>query len=175
MKRIFVAIGASKELQRKIEAWRENFSLGGLRWLEGKNLHLTLIPPWYENETGVRKTIELLKTLEPPEPFEARFGKITFGPDPKRPRLIWLEGQAPREIADLKAKLEKILAKPPEVRPFKLHLTIARFRPENFSSFSVKKLDEKISWTEKINSVLLMESRLSPQGADYEIFFEKKF
>lgn len=174
MKRIFIAIGASEELQRKIKTWREKSSLKGPRWLEGKNLHITLIPPWYEDEAGLERIKKLLLDFEMPKSFEAHFQKITYGPDLKRPRLIWLEGEAPRELVELKNNLEKILDKRPEKRPLKLHLTIARFRPENFSSFSIKKLDEKINWREKISSVVLMESKLSSAGADYEIIFEKK-
>ena len=52
---------------------------------------------------------------------------------------------------------------------FIMHVTIARFRQEEFSSFPIKKIDDKVSWQERIGSFVLMESHLSREGADYEI------
>ncbi len=113
-------------------------------------------------------------------PFEIKFEKVAFGPErirqahrkPRRPRLIWAEGETPQELVDLQKKICEIFEEKPEKRPLKLHLTIARFRPETFLSFPVKKLDEKVDWRDRIDRVVLFESRLSRDGADYEILSE---
>lgn len=175
-KRIFFAVSVSEDLQKEILKWQKKYlgsqpsfakaTEGKIRWLAGKNLHITLIPPWYTGD--VESVIKKLKNLEI-KSFNIEFNRVTYGPDPKRPRLIWAEDKAPKGILELKSRLEEILDKKPEKRPFTLHLTIARFRPETFSSFSIQQLDERVLWQEKVNSFVLMEAHLSPKGADYEI------
>lgn len=173
-RRVFVAIGVSPKLQETIVEWEKNYQKLPVRWLAPKNLHITLIPPWYEeNVEGVAKSLSFLEGK--PGSFEMEFDKVTYGPDPRRPRLIWAEGKAPEKIVRLKSELEKMLTKEPEQRPFiRLHLTIARFRPEYFVNFPIKTLDEKVFWQDTVTSFVLMESHLSRSGADYEVLTEKK-
>lgn len=59
-----------------------------------------------------------------------------------------------------------------EMRPFRLHLTLARFKGETFFSFPIKKLDEAVQWQSPISSFLLMESHLMKTGADYDVLKE---
>jgi len=177
-RRIFVAILISPKLQKEIITWENQWQSASrkmpVRWLAEKNLHLTLIPPWYEDD--IDQITKILKTFSGKTvPYEIKFDKVTFGPDPSIPRLIWAEGKTPPEIINLKSQLEKILLKQPEKRPFLLHLTLARFRPEMFSIFPIKKLDESVSWNDNINSFALMESHLSPKGAEYSILEKFRF
>ena len=173
MPRIFVAVPISNELQEKILEWEKFFPDLPVRWLLGKNLHITLTPPWGEN--NVEEVKNLLEKVENPAPFEVEFDEVSFGPNPKAPRLIWANGSAPKEIVNLKSNVEEVLEFKPENRPYKLHLTLARFRPEDFRNFKIKNLREKVLWKEKIDSFVLMESHLSRAGAEYEIIFKKKF
>ncbi len=160
-----MALGISDKLESEILEWEKAFSKLPVRWLLGKNLHITLVPPWYEE--NIEAVIQKLNTVKSTGVFDIEFNKVTFGPDPKRPRLIWAEGEASKPIVELKTALEKILNKEPERRLFRLHLTLARFRPETFSSFPIKELNEKVFWRDRVTSFLLMESRLSREGADY--------
>lgn len=171
--RVFIAIPIKKELQEKILLFSKNFTPQNflIRWLSGKNLHITLIPPWYENNIeNIKQKLDLIAAEI--QPFNLSFKKICFGPNQKEPRLIWAEGDTPQEIVDLKSVLERSLNFRPERRQFLLHLTLARFRPENFKNFSQKELNEKISWEEKVDSIVLMQSHLLPTGAEYEILHE---
>lgn len=172
-KRIFVAVPVSPALQEKVEIWRAKYERLPVRWLAGKNLHITLIPPWYAADvSNIASQLELVAGES--KCFEIFFRRVVFGPEPHRPRLIWAEGETPPELISLKSKLEKILDKEPERRPFRLHLTLARFRPETFSSFPLKRLGENVSWVEMVDSFVLMEAHLSAAGADYEILAKYK-
>lgn len=166
-KRIFIAIPISEDVQKEILKWTKRYKKLPVRWLAGKNLHITLIPPWYTD--NVETVIKKLKKVECP-PFDIEFSKVSYGPDPKRPRLIWAEGTASESVVCLKDKLEKML---PEYKStykeWLMHMTIARFDPDTFSSFPVKKIDEKVIWQDNIKTFVLMESHLSREGADYEI------
>lgn len=175
-RRLFVAVKISEALQKEILVWREKFS-GRLpdkvRWLSGKNLHITLIPPWYES--NIKDQISKIKEVKV-LPFEISFTKVKYGPNSRCPRLIWAEGKAPKELVRLKRVLEKIF---PEYKnthkEWFMHLTIARFDPSEISSSPVKQLDEEILWRDDISSFVLIESHLSRKGADYEVLEEFEF
>jgi 2'-5' RNA ligase len=139
-------------LQKEILAWEEPWRLklgNKVRWLDGKNLHITLVPPWYEEDLEKAKE-QLKKTVVSFHPCTLLFHHVTFGPDHRRPRLVWAVG---KPVSGMKLP----------------HLTLARFREKDFASFPFKTLDEKISWRENVDSIMLMESRLFSSGADYTI------
>ncbi|MCL4437609.1 2'-5' RNA ligase family protein [Patescibacteria group bacterium] len=141
-KRIFIAVPISKYLQEEIFNWEKKYEKLPVRWLSGKNIHITIIPPWYEDNLEV--IIEKLESVKG-EPFNVEFSKVSYGFDPKQPRLIWAEGKAPEKIIRLKAELEKIFPEyKSEYKDWLMHITIARFDPAAFSSFPVKSLDEKV-------------------------------
>lgn len=167
-RRIFVALPIEGPLQNEVLEWEDQFKKFSVRWLEGKNLHITLVPPWYTDD--VESVIEELKSVEDTiGSFDISFFKVVYGPTPREPRLIWTEGETSPKLIALKEALEKAINTETEKRHYKLHCTLARFRPETFSSFSIKHLDEKVSWTQRCGSFVLMESHLSRSGADYEI------
>lgn len=166
--RLFVAVPISENLQNEILEWEKSHQNLPVRWLKGKNLHITLIPPW--EEENIEKIRATLKTFENKiGRFGIEFDKMEYGPHGREPRLIWAEGKPPKILLDLKGKLELLLGRKSDFRPWLMHLTLARFRPETFSSFTVKRLNEKVYWPEQVNSIVLMESHLLPDGSDYEV------
>ncbi|OGY59133.1 MAG: 2'-5' RNA ligase [Candidatus Colwellbacteria bacterium RIFCSPHIGHO2_12_FULL_44_17] len=173
MARVFVAVPISSELQKEILGWEGGFQKLPVRWLSGKNLHITLVPPWEERDPNeVARLLENLRGTLPQ--FSFLLEHVAYGPNSREPRLIWAEGKSPQSIIELKTAIEECLALPIDEKPFRLHLTLARFRPETFSSFPIKKLDERVMWEEYVTSFVLVESHLSPQGADYEVLYEVK-
>jgi len=179
MKRIFIALPITTEPE--IDWSSELREEKSIRWIKPKNLHITLVPPWYVADSRMEAQLDRapeslplvaqrLKSLEGKlTSFEMRFDRVRFGPDPRKPRLIWAEGETPQQLQELKTKIEKRLEREPEDRPFKLHVTLARFRPENFFRFPVKVLDKEIEWSEQVKAFVLMESHLSPKGAEYKV------
>ncbi len=173
-KRIFIALGISERLKEKIETWRKHRPDLPVRWILNKNLHITLIPPWYSED--VEGVIEKLRSRNiGVKPFTVLFKRITLGPDPKHPRLIWVEGESSEEIVLLKTLLENLLQKRKEKRDFSPHLTLARFGSKDFPSFPEKKLYENISWKEGFYSFLVMESHLKRSGAEYRMLASVPF
>lgn len=171
-KRIFVGIKISEGLQKEIARWRKPFeSKLPVRWLLGKNLHLTLIPPWYEENINLIKKA-LIATDFKVQPFEVTFHQVSFGPQSKNPRLIWAEEKTHPLLVTLRDRLSKTLPRPIEKRPLLSHLTLARFRPKDFVNFPIKKLDEPVEWDQKVASIALFEAHLLSSGADYQTLAE---
>jgi len=175
--RVFVAIPIPEGLQGEILAWEEKCRGLPVRWLKGKNLHVTLVPPWEEEAARVPEVLsrmgEAVHILK--DSLTLSFSRVRFGPDPQRPRLIWAEGETPRALAVLARELHGRLGMAPEQRSFRLHLTLARFRPEDFASFPRRDLDEWVSWRMEAKAVMLMQSRLLRGGAEYEVLGETPF
>ena len=85
-KRVFVAIKISASLAEQITEWEKKLRNLPVRWLAEKNMHVTLIPPWYEldvdkvkgalNQVGARIST-----------FSLEFHRVSYGPNPRAPRL----------------------------------------------------------------------------------------
>jgi RNA 2',3'-cyclic 3'-phosphodiesterase len=130
--RIFIALDISAEVRDSLADLRPRFeSLStAARWVRLENAHITLkfigeVPD--ETVERVRATMELLRARPP---LELRFAGLGFFPDERRPRVFWvgMEGGAP--LTDLVAAIEthlEPLGIAREKRPFRPHLTLARF------------------------------------------------
>src|SRR3989338_358779 len=136
-KRIFVAVKVPPDMEKSVELWQNKHSDFGIRWIKPKNLHITIIPPWYVDENQLLDVINKAKeAVFRIAPFEIGFNKVSFGPTLDNPRLIWAEGDTIKEFISLKENIEDYLFKSrnsgfykKEQRQPKLHLTIARFKP----------------------------------------------
>jgi RNA 2',3'-cyclic 3'-phosphodiesterase len=166
-KRIFIALPLSEPLQQLALQWQQDHADLPVRWITPKNLHVTVTPPWQEND--IDNVISKLRQASIQMPaFLINFDRISFGPDPKVPRLIWASGPTPPEMVELKQQIESALSLLPGSRPLKLHLTLARFTRDSYQNFPVKHLSETVVWQDQVSSFALLESRLTPAGSDYE-------
>ena len=170
--RVFIAIGITEKLQAEILEWEKDWQVMPVKWQSGKNLHITLIPPWYESD--VDAVMRLLKNSSGRlAPFEIEFSCVRFGPNPESPRLIWAEGEPTKEILALKQMVEKAAGhKNTFPEPWKMHITIAKFKEEEFHLFPIKKLDQAVSWRQKVDHIHLMESHEDASGTDYTLLEE---
>lgn len=164
--RMFVAIMLPAAFKQRIARWQRKHSDLSVRFITPKNLHITLIPPWYGN---TKEVITLLKTYKPTvKPFPIHFHRIVPGPTRTQPRLIWLEGKGIKQATVLKKELEQVLKVKAEKLAFIPHITIARIKPKDKKSFSENGLDEPVDWPMRVTSFSLLASHLSPKGANYE-------
>jgi len=169
-RRIFIAISIPAEVKKEVGAWQKKNSRIPVRWIKEDNLHITVIPPWYVADDELHIVMKAVKgDLKYAQPFSVRFEKVLFGPPNQPSRLIWAEGETPKEFIDLKNCLDEALADfiRPEKRRPKLHLTIARFRPGSIHPFP--EFNEEIGWEFEVESIVLMESKLRRAGAQYSI------
>jgi 2'-5' RNA ligase len=59
--RVFIGIKASMCLQKSVRELRNAHNDLPVRWIKDRNLHLTLVPPWYEDD--VERAIAKLNTV----------------------------------------------------------------------------------------------------------------
>lgn len=163
MTRIFIGIKASESLQSKISKWQEKNKKLRVRFIKPENLHITLIPPWYE------ENLELPKTLLPQfnfKKFNITFDEIYVN---LKNKVIWVESsKPPKSIFELSRHLSSVFPKK-DKREFKAHMTIARFK-DNLLLENLK--FKKINWKEKVSKITLFESILGRKEANYKILFQ---
>lgn len=172
-KRIFIALPISNQFTDLILNFQNKFKKLPFRWIKKENLHITLIPPWYEKNIDLVK--KQIKTLENQiDSFKIQFNLIEYGPNKFRPRLVWIIGKNNEQILNLRLNLIKILNKNElDYLDFKVHLTIARFNYNN--KMKLPNISKNIFWQEDFLEFVLMESNLLKTGAEYKILEKVNF
>ena len=184
-KRIFIAINLPEQIKKQLFDWElkleQEYRLGEFRgrnvnWVIKNNLHITLIFIGYATD---EETYEIAKTIKEiakkHQSFFINLESIILGPVNKPSRMFWVEGEKSAELASLQNDLENALSVrgeyEKEVRGFKPHITLARFKSSEIAR-KIKEqgmVDKKINYQIPVDSIELMESHLSRRGPEYVV------
>ena len=173
MIRLFVGLALPGAAARRLE------SLGGgvpgARWVEARNLHITL-RFFGEVEEGLAAEIhETLAGLRAPAFALSLDGFGTFGRT--KPNHLWAAVERAPGLLHLQARVETAVARlglPPEGRKYLPHVTLARFKDA-----PVGRIQDFIArnspfhagpWT--ADHFILYRSHLGRSGAEYEALAE---
>jgi len=173
--RIFVALDIPGEIRERISDASAKLARACPegRWARVEGLHVTLkfIGETMEEKVGHIKA-ELAK-VRSTAPVEMDFRDGGFFPNDRHPRVFWVGINATPNLAELAADVERRLEPlgiPREQRPFRPHLTLARFGSEE----GLERLREAIRGlgalqfgATRTSELFLYQSRLKPGGAEY--------
>jgi len=147
-----------------------------VRWVEAGGLHLTLK---FLGDVPDARLDELNGALQQvvlgARPVTVTFEGFGAFPDVRRPSVIWAGVVSDPALELLQHSVEKAfgpLGFPPDGRPFRPHVTLARARrdarPAAFPGLAAGL--EALTWSETVmvSSVDLMRSTTGPGGAVYE-------
>ncbi len=175
--RLFVAINFPAELRQRL--WRAAAPLRQagfpVRWVEPEELHLTLkflgeVAPAREGEliAGLQAAVRGVK------PFTLPVGGFGVFPSSSRPRVLWAGCEPLPALEWLQHRVEQEMEQlgfPLEGRAFHPHLTLGRVRrdarPADFRHLEDRLQALAFAEEALVQSVDLMQSRLSPSGAHY--------
>ncbi len=183
MIRLFIALPLSRQVQeqlgRLILPLKEKG--GQVKWVEPKNIHLTvrflgdteqeLVPAIAEQIDAVTSRFQ---------PVETMIDRLGGFPNLNRPRVIWVGiSEKTETLSEMAAQMEqgmRQLGFEPEKKRFRSHLTLGRVRrPQG--------LDQLISFIKdykfepilvELNRLCLFKSTLTPAGPIYEELHEKR-
>jgi RNA 2',3'-cyclic 3'-phosphodiesterase len=164
--RIFVALRISPDIALALAQYGRDLEQFSVRPVAPADIHLTLVPPW--NEVSPAEAVEKLRrVVDRFFPFTLTFRHVGYGPEPKRPRFLWAECVASKEIAEFRVALSQAFGQADE-RPFRPHVTLARLRDKGRALARKHPLDQDLALTQRIESIELMQSP-PPDGSGYKI------
>lgn len=184
--RSFIAIALSSEIQARLTQVSTELQaqLKGVpvRWVPVENIHLTLKFLGDVSTTN----LEMLKSSLQGEvaghnPFEISVGDLGAFPNLRRPRVIWVNVQAPFELSAVQHGIEAQMGRlgyPPEERPFHAHLTLGRVArtasPQDLQNIFIVFSKYKIGFlgATRVLTVNLYKSDLKPGGAVYTCLYQ---
>lgn len=146
------------------------------RWVSADNLHITVRFIGYV--PGERLSPMLVALTQPLDlaPFEIEFGGCGRFPPRGAPRVLWIGLSAGlSSLAALHEAFDRRIAPlgyPRESRRFGAHVTLARVKQARGSVKSVDAALDSVRMppvSQRVESVALFESRLSPRGAVYDV------
>jgi 2'-5' RNA ligase len=166
LNRIFVGLKMTPEIAASLAACLERIDSVPLRRVPENDIHLTLVPPW--NEASIPAAVERLsKALAGFECFPLSFERLCYGPERRRPRLVWAECAASPEIEALQGALLEAFGQVNE-RPFRPHVTLARLERKDSAKARRHPVDQRLSLTQPVRSVELFRSP-SPGTRGYQV------
>ncbi len=178
--RLFVAVPLDEtlrpavvDLQRAIAgAWPQ--AAARVKWVEPENLHFTLKFLGEVPEEHLPSVVEAVREVAIRQPFELSIESLGAFPDLRAPRVLWVGvREGARELATLAQHVEEALFRarfPREERPFEPHLTIGRIRTggkERGLWQALERLRDAKIGRQRVEWVVVMESRLGPKGPTY--------
>ncbi len=177
--RTFIAVNLNPEIKEHLTSLQTNLSIpeSKIKWVEKDNLHLTMkFLGHISLEQRELIKSELKEIASRYNPFIIRLSSnIGVFPTYKMPRIIWVgikEGIS--ELKELYSSIENKLSNkgfPREDKYFSGHITIGRskFIRDKINFIQILKRIEVNNFTQEVNSIDLMESKLTPSGPIYNI------
>ena len=160
MPRLFVAVWPPDDVLSLI-AGLARPEVEGLRWTSPQQWHITLR---FFGSVELDEAAAALRSVSAPAttavigPETGRFGK----------RVLHVPVEGLDAVAKAVVRATKKVGKPPEPRPFKGHLTLARARDRR--GVDLRALaGTSVSGSWPVTEVCLVESHLHPKGANYEV------
>lgn len=161
MPRLFVAVWPPDDVLALIAALPRP-EVEGLRWTTREQWHITLRffgSVELEDAASALRAVAAPATTAVLGPATGRFGK----------RVLHVPVEGLEGVAKAVVRGTKKVGKPPEPRPFKGHLTLARARDRRRGVDLRPLAGMPVSATWPVTDVCLVESHLSPKGANYEV------
>jgi len=154
--RVFVGVQVAPEIARILAGLASGLKQFSARLVPAADIHLTLVPPW--NEVCISEPLgKLHQVTDNFSAFTLTFRRLCYGPQPRRPRLLWAECAATDEIASFHAALSQAFGRSDE-RPFRPHATVARLRGNGLAIARRHPIDQELALTQQVDSIALFQS-----------------
>ena len=164
--RVFVGVKVTPEIAHELARLARSLERFSVRLVPTNDIHLTLVPPW--NEASIPTAVEKLRAVTDRfGAFTLIFRRLAYGPQARRPRLLWAECAATDDVALLRTALLRSFGQYDD-RPFRPHVTLARIRGNGSAIARRQPMDQELSITQQVGSIELFQSP-PPGEAGYKI------
>lgn len=167
--RLFFGLEIPDLVKRQLLAFKQ--PLNSARWQSARQMHITLFFLGSIADHHLEAIPRLVGTLNL-EPFDLKpRGLGYFGPI-QYPKILWVGVEPVAPLAQLHETLAERLQPlgiEPEGKPFKPHITLARFKGRTARLYGLLEDYADFEASEfRVDQVTLFESHLSPGGSHYE-------
>jgi 2'-5' RNA ligase len=170
--RVFVALKMTPEIAGELAQMALELEPFPVRLIAPADIHLTLVPPW--NEVSIPEAVgKLGRVTDRFGVFTLEFRHVGYGPQPRRPRLLWAECAAGPDLTRLHAELLLAFGQTDE-RPFRPHVTLARLRGNGAAIARKYPIDRDLALAQYVGSVELMQSP-APGERGYKVLASPRF
>lgn len=179
--RAFIAIPLPEEAQESLLKLQDILKTSGadIKWVEPKNIHLTLKFLGDINERTVGHiSTAIQKIASGQKSFRIRTKELGVFPKPTFARVIWVGiDTGAVETRALAAQIEEASTKlgiPSETKPFTTHITLGRVRSQKNLEKLLHAIENASALTTEypqqfiVSEIILYQSTLSLQGPIYE-------
>ena len=184
--RVFIALEIPSKVQNDIHQATSKLKneIGSLvRWAPAENLHLTLKFLGDISPTHLDFLKQMIRAeADSHRSFDIKLIGLSSFPTSKRPRVVYIDIQAPAELRNLQHAIESgahRLGYKPEERAFSPHLTLGRVkRASQLVPSDQQKIHHALEQSKidslgiaRVDSVHLYKSDLKPTGSVYTKLF----
>ena len=171
--RLFIAFPLSEKIRAQCRARQDRgrARIDGIKWVKPEQMHLTLLfLGQIETETQIQIETIIQDLAGKTLPFCVTISDIGVFPETQAPKVLWAGVSEEETLMRCQMQLSKTLSMmglPPDVRPFRPHLTLARIKTR------IKKKALNL-WMEEearvpdghciMETLMLIESRPAPDG-----------
>src|SRR5919109_4530381 len=151
-----------------------------LSWTKDDQLHFTIAFLGEQSEDALPRLREAAAACSELRAFDLELRGAGAFPNPRRPRILWLGvAEGAQQLEQLAGRLCGALRERGfvlEERPFRGHLTAARVKPggERSASRALQATPRHRIARFAVDRLCLMQSKLSPHGAQHSLVHEIK-
>jgi len=177
--RSFIAVNLNPEIKEYLTSLQNilNIPESKIKWVEKDNLHLTMKFLGYISLEQTELVKSILKEISSRySPFIIKLSSnVGIFPTYQMPRVIWVGiKEGTNKLKEIYNSIENKLSNkgfPREDKDFSGHITIGRVKfirdKDNF--IQILKRIEVNNFTQEVDSIDLMESKLTPNGPIYNL------
>lgn len=170
--RVFVGLKVAPGIAVELAQIAGELARLPIRPVPPTDIHLTLVPPW--NEESIPDAITKLRLVASTcSAFPLKIQRVGYGPEPRRPRLLWADCEVSDELIALRAALLDAYGDRDE-RPFRPHLTLARIRGNGAAIARKHPMDREVALIQQVASIELFRSP-PPGESGYRVLASSRF
>lgn len=177
--RTFIAVDIGKVIRDRSVALQENLARTDpdVKWVEPQNLHVTLLFLGEVDDRDVPCVCKIVADCAQKLPaFSMTVATVGCFPNPRRPRIIWIGiGEGTQPLCQIHDALEIPLLElgfRREDRRYTPHITLGRVRTDRPADAFAAALAKLTGWKGgdvMVTEILIMASKLTPQGPEYTV------
>ena len=164
--RVFVAVKVADDIAKQLSEMAGELRELPVRLVASADIHLTLFPPW--NETAIPAAVAKLQNVAATAAaFTLTFRCLCYGPETKRPRLLWAECEPDEKLSALHGALLRAFGQAGH-RTFIPHVTVARIRGDGRIVARKHPIGRPLAFSQRVETIELMQSP-PPGGTGYRV------